>query len=436
MEIPTSTPLPDVVTCFEIYYLMNYTKLFQLYPHSRKNMRESLKVDKDPEPTEDFRAYLFHQIPPLELTLALISNLTINQVTTSLYQSDELLEDIRIRSEGIEMDVGRSCPIKEYYKELSMCYIFACSENSSLSFSISNREKSPLSIPLFSIQFKQKLLNLIPTFYVTLIEPNTLPRGKQLVWVTFNTERRSMRFMVQFYIFHSILLPSPFGTDCRNYSLDDFSSRIDMRDQCMVNSSMEKLGVPFHTSATYSRLDTEFPFTNFYKNRHDSNYIANLVDIVDECDRKTLKPDCEIKYYITQRRVPEHIFRNESELVVEQIKQPNIRVQLHPKMLLSDCFILIGSVMGTWFGFSIYRQGGDLIRYLRGQATRYHSDGRSRSIKKSYFGEPFPQKSFSSGKKVHIFKRSPKKVHSWYTGQEEFRGPRIAVDLRNGILFS
>lgn len=414
MNVPERTNLPDVVVCFEIYYLINYTKLFQKYPAINASVREKFKIDIDSEPAPEFREYLFKKVRPASLLFMIADDLAVHQVTEVLYDRKEILKKTKIRSGD---GSNRECQVQEYYKELAMCYIFACSANSTTSFTVADREKSPDSEPLFQIFFRQSLLNLIPSFYVTLVRPNTLPQGQILKWVTFNPAGRSFKFVIEFYVFHSILLKKPFSTNCRNYSEDGYKSRIDYRDNCLIRKSMQFLGVPFHSSITRPDSNTSFSFIGYNKNRKNEAYTKTLVTIVDECDAETVQPDCDIEYFITQRRAPEHSYSDESDLVVEQIRQPNIRVTLKPKMFWVEAIILFGSVLGNWFGFAIYHDVPKFFQYVNDWLPL---------IKAWIRGDPIPKRkkrksshrsssrhSFGS-RMVSDWKQPP--IYPWYIG--------------------
>lgn len=336
--------------------MVNYSKLYDIYPNVADAIRTNFNFTFEPQDdVEAYRSQLFKVVPPADLILTIGEHLNINRMTEVLYTRTELLHEVRIGGKKVRPDNQNRCLVREYYKELAICYIFVCSEKEPVSFSRADREKSPLSRPLFSINFNQKLLNLIPSFYVTLTEPNVLPQGSVLKWVTFNTEMRSMRFLVHFYVFHSILLPAPYESNCVDYGELGFTCKQDMRDRCLQNESFARLGLPFHTSLVETDVATPFAFVGFIRNQKNSVYHEILAEIVDKCDQQTKSPDCNVKYYMTERRAPEHIFRSESELVVDQIRQPNIRVELHPKMRLADCGILVASVLSAWFGFAIYQ---------------------------------------------------------------------------------
>lgn len=360
MEIPQLTFLPDPVVCFEIYYLINYTKLYDKYPEIANIIRDKYQVYQNPEPAEIFRENLFQKVAPTDLINDIARKIRVREMSQLLYSQEDLVINTVIRGQRTDdedEDDNQSkatCFIEHYYKEYSICYNFVCSKKRQVFFTIADKDKSPQSLELFRIRFNQSLLNLIPTFYVTLVEPNTKPRGQVLKWVTFNTDKRSMKFIVHFYVFHSVLLPEPFKSRCKNYSLEGYSSRIDMRDDCLESNAMKDLGVSFHTAITDPELDKPFAFVSYLDNRNNGAYVKQFKEIISVCDKLTLRPDCDIKYYLTQRRTPEHLFKNESELVIDHIREPNIKVELQPKMKLIDCLIFVGSVLSTWFGFSTF----------------------------------------------------------------------------------
>lgn len=433
MYIPIKTQLPDPVVCFEISYMINYTKLYEKYPELAKVIKNKYKVFDDPEPIEEFRRNLFRKVTPTNLVHDLADRVQVREMTELLYPRDQLVKSTVIRGQrgdDEEEDDGQSeatCSVEEYYKEYSICYTFVCSKNRTVYFTIADKEKSPLSLPLFRINFNQMLLNLIPTFYVTLVEPNTLPRGQILKWVTFNTDNRSMRFVVHFYVFHSILLPSPYETQCKNYSLYGFKSRIDMRDQCLEVSAMNDLGVSFHTAVTNPNLEAPFAFVSYLQNRKNGAYLKQFKEIVNHCDNLSKQPDCDIKYYITQRKTPEHMFRNESELVIDHIRQPNIRVELQPKMKLVDCIILVGSVISTWFGWSVYYHLPKLIS-LSADSLFFIRNGQfKRPLKVGVVGDKGAYSVKLRDLKSKKSRQWQSYRDSWYTGFDQPHSPSYST---------
>lgn len=372
MEIPEATSLPDIVVCFEIYYMINYTKLFDEYPEIREKVEAKIGINMNvnTEPPEKFRDFLFNYLPPTDLIILISERLTVLQMTQVLYQKEEFVTKIR-RGYGKRVSNSKEiCPVVESYKEFAMCYTFQCSRNSSkYVFSVSDRVKDPTYSPLFNIYFNHKLLSLVPQFYVTLVRPNSLPQGQLLKWVTLSPEpdsleTMSLKFMIRFWIFRPTLLPSPFGPKCQNYTHLGFTSRIDMRDQCLENFSMERLNVTFHTSVTRSNMNTSFAFLGHWRNRNNQTYIDEIGRIVDECDFRTKSPDCDIEHYIPERGRVESFLSSEAALIVDLTQQPNIKIELQPKIQAIDCIILFESVLGNWFGFSMYPHLPMLFAYL------------------------------------------------------------------------
>lgn len=415
MEIPDDTYLPDVSVCFEILFMINYTKLYEAHPSVYGKLFESIKpklslsIDDPPEPAENFREILFANLKPNDVIFMVTENLTVSQVNKLLFHRDDIVKTIKLWTRDEKKDSKQACEIKEYFKDYSMCYVFACSRDHPVTFSVSDREKSPMSNPLFSIVFDQSILKFLPRFYVTLLKPNTEPRGQMLKWVSYTTEKKSKKFMVSFYEFHSILLPPPYPTMCRDYAEEGFKSRIQYRDECMNNRSLDELGVPFLSSAISPNTSKIFAFVKYMQQTNES-YQDKIEEIVNHCDSLTQEPDCDSRFYITQRREPELLFQNESTLVIDQIRQPNITILFKEKTSIYDCLILIGSVLGNWFGFAIYPHLPILLTY----ASEWRLTKNSSSGKSSHLGKIMPKnQKFSGHQNLRNSLSCPAKTRDW-----------------------
>lgn len=349
--VPEVTPLPDVVICFDGAYIINWTKVFIQYQQFKStfHLPNNLNIANEIA----LRRYLFSIWDKNQLMMILARSLTISQLVSLMYTNSELVTSLSITN----LTVNQSkdfCKIDKVLRSLRICYIFHCSLKGPVTLSNEESAKAFISPNILTINMNQSIFNFAPNFFITLVPPSYKPRGNSLRWDTMSiVYNEPLVYRMHYFTFERKLLPSPYQSNCIDYIPLGYRRAIDMKDVCFNNKSIEYFGVPFHASMIDVDLNVPLGLVKYTDNVDNRTFRQQLNFIVDHCFQLTERPDCYEKIFFIRPRNPIPTSGNKSVISFGTIKEPNIKVIVEPRLVLIDVIIAIGSISGTWFGFSI-----------------------------------------------------------------------------------
>lgn len=204
----------------------------------------------------------------------------------------------------------------------------------------------------------------------------------------------------------SNLLPPPYPTNCRNYSHDNYESRRDCIDHCIVQVYRKACGVwhqdvraPISENVTFSSWEL---LTNRTLHRNCDKVAGNNFQmgkgksIMRHCEQRCHQDDCISEYYtpiikesyftpntpVMRKRLGEEEYNYFANLIELRMPDaPDIICTHHPKLETVEFLCYIGSIFSMWYGISIL----SLALNLQTAATKlkskcFHSERKSNKI--------------------------------------------------------
>uniref|UniRef100_T1JTT7 Uncharacterized protein n=1 Tax=Tetranychus urticae TaxID=32264 RepID=T1JTT7_TETUR len=348
--VPDATTIPDFNLCFDLLDVLNFTSLSTSYPFIVQELGykpgtpitngliRSLRREKG----NDFIFFSIGQFKINQLWQHVVSP---SSVYTKAFAQ-------KVSSDGV---IEEPCSSTRFFIEQALCYSFSCSDgsNSSIVTGLNDLYKKLNKQEIFTILIDQSFFSSIGYYWVALTSRGKLPFGTNLKWESqqgFNVTRKHTFF---FYTVEIHRLPLPYNSKCFDYSVKGFSSREEMNDQCKINLSLQYFGGPLPLNIIESPIDAPLGYIMFEKNRENASFLAIVSDIVDHCDHLTAQLDCFEIIYSPSSRTPLPIWSEHTEITIEQISDPVYIIRVEPKLTVLDVVISIGSILGSWLGFSI-----------------------------------------------------------------------------------
>ncbi|XP_015782270.1 uncharacterized protein LOC107360162 [Tetranychus urticae] len=372
--VPEATLLPDVSICFAIIDMINYTKLFSNYPF----LLQDIGFPRGTSITADIVKSIRGEYSENDLLLFFMERLKINQIWTQMISSKSVfMKAVTYRVDELDI-IEESCPFKEFFIEQAYCYSFSCSDVQSKQshlYGLIEQYKRLNNRQIFTLSLHQPFFNTINYYWIGLTAVGTLPRGQQVKWEAQAAYKNTKRHTFFFSSIETRLLPAPYKTNCVNYTEKGFLTNTEMADACEIDLSMKQIGSPLPENLIGSPLDAHFGVPVYEHNRANSSFLQLVSDIVDHCSKITKQPNCLSVVYIPSSRTPLPIMSNYTEVTVEQVSDPIYIVELESRLTKLDVIIAIGSILGTWLGFSIVYSIPQLtgflgIKFLRLKGTR------------------------------------------------------------------
>uniref|UniRef100_T1KWZ7 Uncharacterized protein n=1 Tax=Tetranychus urticae TaxID=32264 RepID=T1KWZ7_TETUR len=351
--VPQSTLLPDVAVCFDITDMINYTRLFSTYP----SVLSELGYKPETVITEQLIETVRNEP---NFLVFLFEHLKINQLWDQMINKSTVYSKAVFHQVTDDSVVLRSCSSRDFFSEQTYCYAFTCSMpgkgvNSSLPVTTETSDlyKKLTKQEVFTLFVYQSFFTTIGYYYMSLMPRNQLPRGEKMQWQSQEAYSVPRKHTFFFYTITTNFLRSPFPTNCIDYKDKGYLSNSEMKDKCQINLGLQRIGTPLVSNILDYPIDSHFGYENFENHKDNETFINIVSEIVDYCERITLQPDCVEEINILTSRTPLPIFGDYTEITVEQISDPVYVITYVPKMTPLDVIISIGSVLGTWLGFSI-----------------------------------------------------------------------------------
>uniref|UniRef100_T1KB78 Uncharacterized protein n=1 Tax=Tetranychus urticae TaxID=32264 RepID=T1KB78_TETUR len=366
--VPEKTPLPDLVLCFDFVSLINTSKLFKNYPEVVKKL--GIK-------NEDEFAQL-KRTSTAKIGTQLIPLLTIREITSILYTKDKLIDEIVVLNQT-SRDDAKLCQNIGFFTSNTYCAKITCSYRHPISANVSYVDHLSENVPFFYVTVNTQYLTNESIYFVTLVKPNTFPWDHGMAWLSFDNYRGPSIYMISFTMYLEQKLPAPYQTQCYDYKVDGYIEQSQALNECLNRSFSNVLNSSFHHAIVRDNLDRHIDLKIF-----DPAFKYTLDKIVDKCVQRNSRPDCNNLNYpiVGYSRLNRRPRQNRTLIGLELIKEPVLLVYVEPYMTLSDLCIVIGSILGSWFGFSINYHVPLVCSTFYGKCMRYLTE-RSRQQRSS-----------------------------------------------------
>ena len=162
--------------------------------------------------------------------------------------------------------------------------------------------------------------------------------------------------LVGFETYTTILLPSPYNSNCRHYSAFGATSKAHCKEMCIKTKIADK----------YKVLDAHYHayILDSYPIRQEVlRNATEKVGIIDECHRKCWQRDCLSIFFNPCIMIKSR--KNESSIVTIANKSPSTRTEAHPAIPFIVFMTNILSTLGIWLGVSLLGSGPEIKRIAK-----------------------------------------------------------------------
>lgn len=341
MEIPRESILPDLVLCFEVAYLLNWSKLVTHQPELVKFIGAN----------ETKQWYRMLEEDILTVNDKILSRLRIDQITDLTYEPNQMFDQIHVREKSSK-GIYDLCRVRRFFSSNHLCLTFQCNRKKKVRL-VYNAKYQKFRENLFNLELNQVIFANIPRVYATLVMINKLPWDIRTTWISMSFGKNSPSYQLDFTILTTLSLPAPFKSNCIDYGKFGFVSRAQAIQSCLNHESIHILGCPFHSNNVEIDLDMMSGYSMYRANQHNQSYVKLVDRMVSECHSKYVPIDCKKTRILTSIQPEKRFSRNHSTVRVNENKGPNVEVILEPASTLIELFISINSIVSTWFGFSL-----------------------------------------------------------------------------------
>ncbi|XP_053207726.1 uncharacterized protein LOC128391806 [Panonychus citri] len=358
--------IPDLSICLYFYNFVSYQNLKTRAPKIFSRLK-----GKFPSVTNqsNFNEWKFSADAITFMTIE-FSHLTISQMMEIMHETDLLIDKIipTIRQmdlvENVKLDEVNDCVVTTSVKEPYVCMTVSCPVLEARHLQQKDLELTQYLGTVIAIYFKHELFIATEEYYVYLHPAGTLPYGTQMSSVTIVTEENAHKFYIEYKGFEANLLPPPYTTQCKDYTVEGFKSQAHALEACRNNASLERFGCSFYSDVVSADSNARLAISDYYLNYGDPRRRKVINEIYDNCSKLHWAPDCKQKYFVPRIQKVARIDSSYSILCLSMPTEPDISNTCQPKLPLFEYIIYIGSILGTWFGFSILTSSPMIFKWF------------------------------------------------------------------------
>ncbi|XP_053213270.1 uncharacterized protein LOC128396675 [Panonychus citri] len=347
--------IPDLSICLYFYNFVDYHRLKARAPKIFSRLKIQFPLVNN---QSQFNEWKFSSDAITFLTIE-FSRLTIKQMMEMMPDTEQLIAKVIPTLRQIDLvnnmniDELNDCLVNTSVKEPYICMTINCPILSVRQLQQKDLELTKYLGTIVSIYFNHELFVTTEEYYVYLHPTGTLPYGNQMSSVTIVNEGSAHKFFIEYKGFEANLLPSPYTTNCKNYSQVGFKSQAHALETCRNNVSLERFGCGFYSDVMPTGSNAKLATSDYYLNYDDPKRRKLINEIYDNCSKIYPEPDCKQKYFVPRIQKVARIDSSFTIICLSFPTEPDITNTCLPKLPLFEYLIYIGSILGTWFGFSI-----------------------------------------------------------------------------------
>lgn len=359
LEFNESVTVPHVTICSKVSSLVNLDQLnrdkLKLFtkkcygPLSQKCLEEKSAQDE------------FHEI--------VLRNFDMDGITRYLPKGDKIIKKLEI-DEFTENLLGKNCSIIDHLLFPEFCYTIVCRDgNQSI---IQWRGNFGLHLSQQMIKIRVNTMNLRGAYFRVMIHPS-----EEDPLVTPGTAGVRIPSIKRGLSFHEISyrrtflerLPPPFETKCQ----DVLVSKI--LDDCLNDGFIRNFNIPcpIRFIAPEKYLGKHL---NITMKRGLGKDGAKYLRIFGRC-LQNLPNECKSTSYDLQLYSSAHYDDKKNQEMTVYIMTPmeqDIVMFATPKLPCSRFLISLGSIFGSWFGFSVFNIASQLMSTAKGLIKDHRID--------------------------------------------------------------
>lgn len=365
IDIPKDIDLPDLSICFR------YTDLFNKAAFQNQTNTTLPFIDTDSELNTVQKLVTIKEIfsftPP---TKGIIKSCLFREPAS--YKTKE--------SSGDDCDGVFS--IGKFYLQEYVCYKFSQKiGNDTERFSFEKISYSlSFSGTFYSIRLDLKFFEGAHYFKAMVHSKTTYPYRSAALSPVINRlvnpvtlKGRYNTFDLTYSMLFTTRLPSPYATNCKDYSKDNFTSANDCLSRCLFNKTQERFGKTPFSTILYDQADMKHINVEDLANATISKAYILLESL---CANRCSNMDCINDITITKVTYDTH--DDNLEFNVNVPREPVFKIRFSPRYPTAEFVVTVSSCLGIWFGFSVLSLNpfGRLssARRLREKAARTSSE--------------------------------------------------------------
>uniref|UniRef100_T1JW48 Uncharacterized protein n=1 Tax=Tetranychus urticae TaxID=32264 RepID=T1JW48_TETUR len=342
IEFPGTMEIPDIDIHLPLIKVLDLNELFNRYPVELKSIckklgRYSSKDDLD----KDFRSRCLQLFETVAMQVYLTDLLTVGDIEQLTANSSSLISNVELHREFTDIPNGTvrpSCKIERHFSGMGLFLRVACRNGSQiLSKTIStSSEKNQC---LLCIHYKMKY-----SFGFRFVSHADVISSRYSKYQPVH-ERSGERVISISHLQRTIAnsLEWPYQTNCRNYH----KSRV-LQD--CLQSKLSNLTEP----VIYSEFVSPFGhYPSHYKFVRPTNQI-NVKQAFEKCFQLIETQQCHSVWYKTINSV--YVVKEDAHSVIclEPQTEYDVVFTSYPEITFSDLLIYSSSILGIWFGISVY----------------------------------------------------------------------------------
>lgn len=395
LYIPDTIDLPSLSVCFYSWKLLKWSQLSAYEKQSLLTINGE-DIYRFEQPYENLTSYAIRSAIENGTTLdatTLLKNmqkkLNISDMFRLTASPFEVFSPVAIynpQQRGFDFLVNGSDLMKpeEFFFDNRKCLVFNLEEKgrSNVSY-FANRRINIMSGIASMYFFSEEYVSAVNEPVIALSS------GKDYVRPDFNgflAVPSQLRVGITYTEYRSILLPSPYATNCRNYLASGFISRGKCYDVCLKAKSLHLWG-SLHPLLQIFPKEKEKIITYdelFFQYSHEANRIDT------ECTEECKQRDCSTVQYIPRYMLFGKPYQAEQVRFFLMVTLSPITESITVEHYLLIQFVTdIASTFGFWLGLNLYAIVGFLslmLKYLKKvrlqRGNRVFCHPRSRSQQK------------------------------------------------------
>lgn len=371
ISFPSTIEIPDLTICTQFLYAINWTYFLNHHINlitNYTNCKLQGSTDEQLNQTKSF----FNEMGQWEFQPFVEKHFTYQQFYKSVIKSNELIDEIKFWTNNQTINIIESNPLKEidcshetFIKDPHVCYHVGCRNKTAPTeaafLTKSDLNYGPMIGSIMQVTLNRSYFDHWEHAFVYIHSPLSLPYGDEVSSIMINSRNEGSIFYLSYKRLIVNLLPLPYQTDCLDYLKQFKVSRANLYEQCVNNKT--KSEYKFINYQTIIREPEKFNYK--FSNRLRFNYSDQLDQIYSQCKLLVNKSQCNQRYFIPYSMGYEQLFDQQSAnfLIVAPV-DPEINKTCVAKINLVNYFVSIGSILGTWFGFSVVKNLGHFLDNL------------------------------------------------------------------------
>uniref|UniRef100_T1K3Y5 Uncharacterized protein n=1 Tax=Tetranychus urticae TaxID=32264 RepID=T1K3Y5_TETUR len=351
--------LPTVDIIIPMVMSINLTELFIRYPEQMKSLCKEVNLNNVNYTIENF-SQCSHGVKKVTVLASYIlaGFINLKDVKELTIDPREQIDYIQIGNSDFTTD---KCKMTRYFSALAVFLRIHCTEKAALITEnmniIGSYEGNIATIghslgSYFGIRFTSQVdmpVYELSKYFMVTSRPNELTS----TWVRYEKK-----------VSHS--LPNPYETNCRYYN------KMKVLHNCVLNYALHK-GILIRS--VINEWDSLPDYMVF-----DKHGLINADPLIYECAQRIPFPECDkTTYFINGEIRSELVDTNLSGLIfIPQPVTPIMYYNVHPDLLLSEYLIFVGSIVGTWFGYSIFDRLISMLTWIKSKVNAKIRKGRER----------------------------------------------------------